>query len=80
MDSPSQQLMRVNKYVWLCLAFVLAYFLIVGERNPFDALRSVVWGVFALADASVTARTFFALRRIGSAVSSNRLFNHIAWS
>ena len=77
MDSPSQQLMRVNKYVWLCLTFVLAYFLLVGERSPFDTPRSVVWGVFALAVASVTARTFLALRRLGSAVNSNRLFNHI---
>src|SRR4029078_6406155 len=77
MESPAQQLMRVNKYVWLCLAFVLTYFLIVGERNPFDAPRSVVWGVFALAVASVTARTFIALRRLRSAVNSNRLFNYI---
>ena len=77
MDSQSQQLMRVNKYVWMCLAFVLVYFPVAGAQHPFDAPPAVVWLVFGLAVVSVTARTICAIRRHGSADNLNRPFNSI---
>lgn len=76
MDIARQQLFRVNKYVWMCLAFVLAY-LCLGDRRPFDAPVAVVWAVFGAAVVSVTTRTYLALRPGGGEAHWNRVFNYI---
>jgi len=77
MDSARQQLLRVNKYVWMCLAFVLAYLCLGQQQRPFDAPLAAVWMVFAVAVASVTTRTYLALRPGGGEAHWNRVFNYI---
>ena len=76
MDAPSPQFLRVNKYVWICLAFVPAYLLLGQAQRPFDAPAPVAWAIFMAAAASVSARTLLDLRtkRIGY---WNRVFNYV---
>ena len=75
MDSASQQILRINKYVWFCLAFVLVY-LCLGRR-PFDAPEPVAWIVFGAAVVSVATRTYLALRPGGGEAHWNRVFNYV---
>ncbi len=78
MVNSSQQLLRVNLYVWLCLAFALLYFGLAHTERPFDAPIGVVASVIIAAVVSVGARTFIAMRpRAGEFVHWNRVFNYI---
>lgn len=77
MDSARQHLLRMNKYVWMCLAFVLVYLCLGQQQRPYDAPLAVVWTVFAAAIVSVTTRTYLALRPGGGQAHWNRVFNYI---
>ncbi|HLJ56808.1 MAG TPA: sensor histidine kinase [Chthonomonadaceae bacterium] len=77
MDSATQHILRINKYVWFCLAFVLLYLLVGRHEGRFDAPSAVVWALFAAGVASVSLRTYCALRADGRGAYWNRLFNYV---
>jgi len=74
----TQQILRVNKYVWLCLAFVLAYLYLGEQQRPFDAPRVFIWAIVGIAILSVAARTYIAIWHHGGRAGHwNRVFNYI---
>ncbi len=67
MDSHRRrELWHVNKYMWMCLGFVLVYLLVASAQRIFTAPPMVVWIVFGLALADGLSRTYIAYRRGGN--------------
>jgi signal transduction histidine kinase len=67
MDSNRRrELWQINKYLWMCMAFVLVYLLIATAQHLFTAPLWVAWSVFGLAVADGGSRTLLAYRRGGT--------------
>jgi signal transduction histidine kinase len=60
-----RELWQVNKYPWMCLAFLLIYLPIAAAQHVFTAPIGAAWGVFGLALVDVASRTVIAYRHDG---------------
>lgn len=66
MDGDIRQLWQLNKYIWMCLAFVLLYLPVAQAQGSITAPAWVAWTIFGLGLADGAARTYWAYRRGGA--------------
>jgi signal transduction histidine kinase len=66
MDGDLRQLWQLNKYIWMCLAFVLFYLPVAQAQGSITSPAWVAWLVFGLGLADGAARTYWAYRRGGT--------------
>jgi signal transduction histidine kinase len=66
MDSDLRQLWQLNKYLWMCLAFMLLYLPVAQAQGILTAPAWFAWLVFGLGLADGAARTYWAYRRGGT--------------
>src|SRR5581483_8493298 len=66
MDSDLRQLWQLNKYLWMCLAFVLLYLPVAQAQGIVTAPACFAWLVFGLGLADGAARTYWGYRRGGA--------------
>src|SRR5947208_1402636 len=65
MNPSTREMWQVNKYLWLCLLFVVVYIQFAQASGRLTIPLAQAYGIFVLALLNGGARTYFGWRRGG---------------